>query len=342
MIPGEKTENLPAPAPEILQSARQAHLHYVHHRMPGIRRIRHGKGFHYSHANGRAVSADDLDRIRKLAIPPAWQNVWICADPDGHLQATGFDDRGRRQYRYHAEWSSIRNATKFHRLLDFAKVLPTIRRRVRKDLRLPGLPREKVLAAVVRLLEATHMRVGNLEYARDNESYGLSTLRNRHVKVTGARLRFQFRGKSGKEHRIEFSDERLAKIVRNCQELPGHELFEYVNDEEEIKAVTSGDINDYLKEITGEDFTAKDFRTWAGTVYAMKFLAGQRRTKRILLEVIDQVAARLGNTRAICRRYYIHPAVFTGELPPKINAKSVVRFLRRQAREARTGWPKCR
>lgn len=275
--------------------------------------MRQGTHFAYRKSSGVPVSTRDRKRIRRLAIPPAWREVWICPDPSGHLQATGIDDRGRRQYLYHTEWKAVRDATKFHRLLEFSRILPSVRRRVRQDLRLAGLPREKVLAAVVRLLESTHIRIGNAEYARANESYGLSTLRNRHVKVTGALIRFRFRGKSGKFHEVEFSDQRLARIVERCQELPGHMLFEFVGDDRRIRGVTSGDINDYLREITGEEFTAKDFRTWAGTVAAASLLAksdaGTADNRDGVQRVIDIVAQRLGNTRSVCRKYYIHPAV---------------------------------
>jgi len=250
-----------------------------------------------------------------LAIPPAWEAVWICPYPNGHLQATGFDARGRKQYLYHPDWRAVRDETKFHHLIEFARALPVIRKRVTRDLRLRGLSRTKVLATVVRLLEETCIRVGNPEYARDNESFGLSTLRNRHVDVRGAELQFQFRGKSGKMHRVRFADKRLARIVKDCQDLPGYELFEYIDDDEKIGVVTSGDVNDYLREISGQNFTAKDFRTWAGTVHAAKALAEFHRdddsqpTKAILLQAIDRVAQKLGNTRAVCRRAYIHPAI---------------------------------
>lgn len=250
-----------------------------------------------------------------MAIPPAWESVWICPYPTGHLQATGFDARGRKQYLYHSDWRVVRDETKFHHLIEFARALPAIRKRVTRDLRLRGLSRTKVLATGVRLLEETCIRVGNPEYARDNESFGLSTLRNRHVDVRGGELQFQFRGKSGKMHRVRLADKRLARIVKNCQDLPGYELFEYIDKDRKVKAVSSGDVNDYLREISGQNFTAKDFRTWSGTVHAARALAELHRdndsqpTKEILLKAIDQVAQKLGNTRAVCRKSYIHPAI---------------------------------
>lgn len=322
-----------------LAAARAARLRYVADQSAGLSRRRRGRGFRYVGAHGRAAGAKNLKRIRQLAIPPAWEAVWICPYPNGHLQATGLDARGRKQYLYHPEWRAVRDETKFHHLIEFARVLPAIRKRVAQDLRLRGLSRTKVLAAVVRLLEETCIRVGNPEYARDNESFGLSTLRNRHVDVRGRQLRFQFRGKSGKMHQVRLADKRLARIVKNCQELPGHELFGYISDDEKIRVVTSGDVNDYLREISGQNFTAKDFRTWAGTVHAAKALAefhkdnDSQPTKEILLQAIDQVAKKLGNTRAVCRRSYIHPAVIAA-----YNEGTLARRLRgRPRRASRTG-----
>jgi DNA topoisomerase-1 len=277
--------------------------------------MRRGPGFRYVTAEGKPVKRADLKRILALAIPPAWEQVWICPHPDGHLQATGRDARSRKQYLYHPQWHAVRTETKFHRLAGFGRALPRIRRRVVRDLRRHGLPREKVVAAVVRLLEQTHIRVGNPEYADENQSFGLSTMRNRHVAVRGQRLEFRFRGKSGKFHQIGFSHPRLARIVKRCRDLPGHDLFQYLDDAGEIRNLTSGDVNDYLRAIAGEEFSAKDFRTWAGTIQAAHILQhhdgddNEEPTEAALVGAIDEVAAALGNTRAVCRKYYIHPAI---------------------------------
>jgi DNA topoisomerase-1 len=256
-----------------------------------------------------------LARIRSLAIPPAYTDVWICPIANGHLQATGRDARGRKQYRYHPRWREVRDETKFGRMLAFSEALPRLRKQVEEDLAKSGLPREKVLATVVRLLECTAIRVGNDEYARSNRSFGLTTLQDRHVEISGSRLRFEFRGKSGKTHRVALSDRRLARIVARCQALPGADLFQYEDDEGGRVAIGSGDVNDYLREITSEDFTAKDFRTWSGTLQAVAALEAlgpaptQREAKSAILQTIDRVAERLNNTRAVCRKYYVHPAV---------------------------------
>jgi len=256
-----------------------------------------------------------LARIRSLAIPPAYSDVWICPTQNGHLQATGRDARGRKQYRYHPRWREVRDETKFGRMLAFSEVLPRLRARLEEDLGTAGLRREKVLATVVRLLECTAIRVGNDEYARANRSFGLTTLQDRHVEVSGSTLRFEFRGKSGKVHRVALSDRRLARIVARCQALPGADLFQYEDDDGQLVAIGSGDVNDYLRNITGEEFSAKDFRTWAGTLEAVEALeaigpaATQREAKTAILKAIDRVAERLNNTRAVCRKYYIHPAV---------------------------------
>jgi DNA topoisomerase-1 len=281
---------------------------YVTDEEPGSRRERAGDGWRYVRDKGREVRDEaTLARIRKLAIPPAWTDVWICAQADGHLQATGRDARGRKQYRYHPEFREARESTKYEHMLDFARVLPTIRERVAEHMALRGLPREKVLATVVHLLETTLIRVGNDDYAKSNKSYGLTTLRNPHVKVEGAQLRFQFKGKSGKVWKLQVKDRRIAKVVKACQELPGQELFQYIDEAGELKRVTSADVNAYLREITGEDITAKDFRTWAGTV-----LAAQAFTQAASLkEAIHQVALRLGNTPAICRKCYVHPELIS-------------------------------
>jgi len=308
------------------ESARAAGLRYVSNAEPGIRRRRAGEGFRYVKPDGRAVTdAATLARIRKLAIPPAWTEVWICAADDGHLQATGHDARGRKQYRYHARWREVRDETKYGRLIAFGTVLPRLRRRVARDLARPGLPREKVLATVVRLLEKTFIRVGNEEYARENESFGLTTLRERQVKVNGSQLRFRFRGKSGVQHEVEVSDPHIAAIVRRMQDLPGEELFQYVGDDGGVRAIGSSDVNAYLKEIAGDDFTSKDFRTWAGTVLCARLLrrldppptetAGRREVAR----AIEAVSNELRNTKAVCRKCYIHPAVIDSYLLGRIS-----------------------
>jgi DNA topoisomerase-1 len=261
-----------------------------------------------------------LQRIRRLVIPPAWNDVWICPDPRGHIQATGRDDRGRKQYRYHPRYRAVRDETKYHRMIAFAQTLPLIRKRTDHDLALPGLPRDKVLATVVRLLETTLIRVGNEEYARHNRSYGLTTLRNRHVAVHGATVHFAFRGKSGVKHRIDVNDRRLARIVERCRELPGYELFQYLDGDGTRRAISSEDVNEYLRGLTGEDFTAKDFRTWAGTMLAACALQEFRafdtkaEAKRNIVRAIENVAQRLGNTKAVCRKCYVHPAVLDAYL----------------------------
>jgi len=262
----------------------------------------------------------ELKRISDLAIPPAWEQVWICPHPNGHLQATGRDAKGRKQYIYHPLWHAVRKETKFQRLAEFGQALPRIRRRVGRDLRLRGLPRQKVVAAVVWLLEETHIRIGNPEYADENESFGLSTMRNRHVAVRGQRLEFRFRGKSGKFHQVDFTNQRLARIVKRCQDLPGYDLFQYLDDAGEIHNLTSEDVNNYLQAIAGEEFSAKDFRTWAGTIQAARILRqldgddNEEPAESALVKAIDEVAAALGNTRAICRKYYIHPAIINAYL----------------------------
>ena len=296
--------------------ARAAGLRYVHDDRPGIRRVRSGRGFRYVGPDGRAVrDPDALRRIRGLAVPPAWTDIWICPLPNGHIQASGRDARGRKQYRYHPRWRETRDATKYHRMIAFASALPAVRARAEADLALSGLPRPKVLAAVVRLLESTLIRVGNEEYARANGSFGLTTLRDRHVRVHGAAMRFHFRGKSGVRHAVDVSDRRLARIILQCQDLPGHELFQYVDDDGAAHEISSADVNDYLREAAGGEFTAKDFRTWAGTVLAAEALracdacesAAER--KRNVVAAVETTAHRLGNTVAVCRKCYVHPAV---------------------------------
>lgn len=279
--------------------------------------MRRGRQFSYFHPGGRKVADPGLlSRIRKLAIPPAYREVWICPDPRGHLQATGRDARGRKQYRYHQDWRTHRDAAKFDRMLEFGRSLSRIRRRVSQDLRKPGLPREKVLATLVRLLEATLIRIGNEEYARENGSFGLTTLRYRHVKVRGSKLTFEFRGKSGIAHCVSVEDPAIARIVQRCADIPGQELFQWIDDNGERHGVDSADVNEYLREASGGDFTAKDFRTWFATVEALQALrkrpvGNKGEVKKELVETITVVAKRLGNTPTICRKCYIHPEVLT-------------------------------
>jgi DNA topoisomerase-1 len=302
-------------------TAEEAGLRYVNDAMPGIRRRRAGRGFTYAGTDGRRLTDRRvLARIRALAIPPAWTDVWICPIARGHLQATGRDARGRKQYRYHARWREVRDEAKYGRMVAFGQALPRIRRRVEADLALPGLPRERVLAAVVRLLEKTAVRVGNEEYARENRSFGLTTLRNRHAEVGTSRIRFRFRGKGGKETEVELNDRRLARIVARCQELPGQALFTYLDEDGEPRTVDSADVNEYLREISGEEFTAKDFRTWAGTVLAAWALAELRefdseaQARRNVVRAVEAVAERLGNTPAVSRASYVHPTVIDAYL----------------------------
>ena len=304
-----------------VQSARAAGLRYVTDLSPGIRRKRAGKAFTYVDSDGQTIrDRETITRIKSLAIPPAWTDVWISADPRGHLQATGRDARGRKQHRYHPRWREIRDAVKYDRMLAFARALPQIRRRTDEHLERPGMPREKVLATVVRLLEETRIRIGNEEYRKENGSFGLTTLRNRHVDVIGSEVRFTFRGKGGKHHRVELQDRRLARIIKRFLEIPGQELFQYVDETGEPKAIESADVNDYLGEISGEDFTAKDFRTWSGTILAARFLreaAADQDTqaaKKDLVRAITRVADELGNTPAVCKKGYIHPAVIAAYL----------------------------
>jgi len=305
-------------------SARAAGLRYSTGEGPGIRRLGPPKAFRYVSPRGRPVGARDRARIRALVIPPAWSDVWICPDPRGHLQATGRDARGRKQYRYHARWRQVRDEDKYGRLADFGRALPAIRRRIGRDLRRRGLPREKVLAAVVKLLETTFIRVGNDEYAKQNRSYGLTTMRDAHVRIAGSKVRFLFRGKSGVEHQLELDDRRLARIVKQCRDLPGQQLFQYLDEQGRVVDVGSADVNAYLKDITGTDFTSKDFRTWAGTVLAASLLCRAERStsatagKRAIAQAIDEVARQLGNTRAVCRKSYVHPAVIDAYLDGSI------------------------
>ena len=315
---------------------------------PGITRKRAGAGFVYMNSKGRRVTDEStLERIRRLAIPPAYRDVWICRDAAGHLQATGLDARGRKQYRYHAEWRTVRDAHKFERMTAFGRALPRIHRRITRDRKLAGMRRQKVLATIVELLESTLIRIGNDEYARTNRSFGLTTLRDRHLKLKGKKLVFRFRGKHGIEHEIGIEDPRTAKVVRSCQDLPGQELFQYVDDEGVVRDVGSSDVNDYLKEVAGEDFTAKDFRTWHATSAALGELAGQafdtaREAKEQLKRVLEDVAARLGNTPTMCRKCYINPVVVDAFLAGELRAntlrgkgKELVRLLQLLSRTPR-------
>ena len=299
-----------------VESAKAARLRYVTDEMPGIRREKRGEHFTYIAPDGSTIDDEkELARIKGLAVPPAYSDVWICPIANGHIQATARDARGRKQYRYHKRWRETRDENKYERMLAFAQVLPNIRKRIESDISLPGLPREKVLATIVQLLETTAIRVGNDEYAKDNNSFGLTTLRNKHAKVSGATVRFAFRGKSGVRHALDLRDRRLARIIRQCQDLPGQQLFEYVDDDGATHAIDSADVNDYIRDVSGEEFSAKDFRTWAGTVTCAVLLAGetieetQTDRKQRVVAVIKDVAKRLGNTPAICRKCYVHPAI---------------------------------
>ncbi len=296
--------------------AEEAGLRYVSDNSPGYTRKKRGKTFTYFDTAGKEIK-DEIRvlRLNRLAIPPAYQDVWICPSPNGHLQATGIDDRGRKQYRYHERWREQRDENKYEKMILFGRTLPKIRRRLTRDLKQRGLPREKVLATVVELLERTFIRIGNEEYAKENKSFGLTTMRNRHVDVKGGKVRFRFRGKSGVEHDIDVDDRRVAKVVKKLQELPGQEVFQYVDEAGERHNVSSDDVNHYLHEITGEEFTAKDFRTWAGTVMAAMALQAQEafentsQAKKNVKAAITAVARVLGNTPAVCRKCYVHPAV---------------------------------
>jgi DNA topoisomerase-1 len=301
---------------EHVEAAERAGLRYTPDSIRGLRREVNGDGFVFFGVNGQRIRNEGkLRRILSLAIPPAWTDVWICPHTNGHLQVTARDARGRKQYRYHPKYREIRDETKFDRMRDFSSVLPAARRAVEAHLGLPGLPREKVLATVVWLLERTLIRVGNIEYARENESYGLTTLEDRHVEVRGQKVTFNFTGKSGIEHSLSISDARLARIIQRCQTLPGEHLFQYVDDDGNRQDVDSGAVNEYLQEIAGPGITAKDFRTWAGTMLAARALCEigparlVRQKKKNVIAAIDRVAERLGNTRAVCRQYYIHPVI---------------------------------
>ena len=306
---------------EYVSSAEAAGLRYVTDEMPGIHRRRHGRGFSYVDAEGHVVrDGDMLRRFRSLVIPPAWTEVWICPVANGHLQVTARDARGRKQYRYHPSFRAQRDGTKFERMIAFSDVLLAIRERVEHDIALPGLPRAKVMATVVWLLERTLIRIGSNEYAKANKSFGLTTLRQRHVRVEGAKLRFDFRGKSGVVHSVAVTDRRVARIVQRCQELPGQELFQYVDDAGARQCVNAEDVNSYLHDIAGRDVTAKDFRTWAGTMLTAEALRAvgpapsRRQAEKNIVAAVDRTAQRLGNTRSVCRKYYIHPALLEAYL----------------------------
>jgi len=310
---------------DAISSAQEAGLNYTSDRRPGIRRLRHGKAFRYVGADGKPVTSQaQLARIRSLVIPPAWTDVWICPASRGHLQATGRDARGRKQYRYHPKWRDVRDGTKYGRMLAFGRALPAVRRRTDADLGRAGLPKTKVLAAVVKLLEKTFIRVGNDEYARANHSFGLTTMKDGHVKIDGSKVRFIFRGKSGVEHELTLENRRLAKIVKQCRDLPGQDLFQYRDHDGRVIDIGSADVNAYLKAITGQDFTSKDFRTWAGTVLAAGLLReseavdSEARAKKNIVRAIEEVAKQLGNTRAVCRKCYVHPAIINAYLDGSI------------------------
>ena len=311
-------------------AAVRAGLSYVTDGVVGVRRERAGKGWAFYAPDGvRITSKAERKRINSLAIPPAWTDVWICPDPDGHIQATARDARGRKQYRYHPLYREARDKSKFGRMLEFSEILPGIRERIERDLRARDLTRRQILATVVMLLDKTLIRVGNDEYARSNRSFGLTTLRERHVVIKGAKMRFSFRGKSGVDHTVSITDRRLARIVQQCQDLPGQELFKYIDPSGKSQTISSDDVNAYLRETTGRDITAKDFRTWAGTMLAARELcamgpaASGREAERNMIRAIDAVAKRLGNTRTVCRKYYVHPGLvraylqgLTAPLPP--------------------------
>ena len=313
--------NAAADVEEAKQAAKAAHLHYVTDRKPGIKRVLGESAFEYYMPDGKRIEdEEELTRIKKLAIPPAYTDVWICRDRNGHLQATGRDARGRKQYRYHPRWRVVRDEAKYHRMLVFGRVLPKIRAQVDHDLALQGLPRRRVLAALVKLLEKTLARVGNEEYARDNKSFGLTTLRNRHTRVEGSRIKFDFRGKHGIDHHLNLQDRRLANIIKRCRELPGQHLFQFVDHDGHLHGITSDDVNGYLHEISGEEITAKDFRTWAATNLAAMALRELERfdteakNKKNVVQAVEAVAGLLGNTPSVCRKCYIHPAIFDGYL----------------------------
>ena len=316
-----KSKDQPITVADPVESAREAGLRYVSDSRPGIRRLKTGRGFRYKGTDGGIIRDEEtLRRIKSLVIPPAWTSVWISPLANGHLQATGRDARGRKQSRYHPKWRQARDENKYERMTHFAAALPTIRARVKEDLAKPGMPREKVLATIVSLMEATHIRVGNEEYARTNGSYGLTTMRNKHVEVHGADVKFTFQGKSGVRHAIRLHDRRLARIIKQCADIPGYELFQYLDSDGTHHNIDSTAVNEYLREITGQHFTAKDFRTWAGSVLACGLLRdlgpfnSAAEAKKNVVAAIAKVAAKLGNTPSVCRKCYVHPAVLEAYL----------------------------
>jgi DNA topoisomerase-1 len=328
-----------------LAAAEQASLIYVSDEEPGIRRKRAGRSFAYFMPDGNRIAEPaEIDRINKLAIPPAWTDVWIAPDADGHIQATGRDVRGRKQYRYHPRWAQVRDEAKYYQLAAFAEALPALREQIDKDLRCQGLPRDRVVASIIWLLDNTMIRIGNSAYARDNKSFGLTTLRDRHVDIEGSKLRFKFKGKSGKEWNLRLTDRRIARVVRSAQELPGQHLFQYLGEDGERHAVRSEDVNRYIREHAGKEFSAKNFRTWGGTLLAVGLLAqeelppskaGQTRT---LNRVIDQVANALGNTRSVCRQCYVHPSVIASWLEGRLSGE--IQEVRRRYRKPKPGLDK--
>jgi len=300
---------------DYMKAARAADLHYISDREKGIRRQRKGKGFTYLLNESPVQDEETLERIRKLAIPPAWTEVWICTRENGHIQATGIDSRGRKQYRYHPQWHELRNETKFHRMYEFGKLLPSLRLQLEEDLARKELSEEKVIATVISLMERTYIRIGNNDYEKMYGSYGLTTLKDKHVKIEGDKINFSFRGKKGIDHNISLKNRRLARAVQACRELPGKELFQYIDGEGNRKSIDSGKVNNYIKEATGGDFSAKDFRTWAGTLSALRAFKGveaaasDSELKKNVVQVLEEVSKKLGNTRTVCKKYYVHPGI---------------------------------
>ena len=322
-----------------VDSAKAARLHHVNDDDPGLTRKKSGANFSYVDPNGKVVrDKATLERIKSLAIPPAWTDVWICADAEGHLQVTGRDAKGRKQYRYHPQWSRVRDETKYERAALFGEALPGIRKRVNHDLNLDGLSRERVLATLVRLLELTFIRVGNSEYAKSNKSFGLTTLQDRHVQIAGANVVFKFRGKSGKSHEVRLTDRKLAQLIKRCRDVPGQDLFQYLDDTGTRHSVRSTDVNEYLRSIAANDFTAKDFRTWAGTLLASSALLEQHEadgkfTKAATLRAVEAVAGQLGNTPSVCRKCYIHPSILKAFEDDAMR----LRFVKESAKKKRDG-----
>ena len=326
-------------------SAKAAGLRYVTDRGPGIARRHTGARIDYIGPDGAPLTdRTELSRIKALAIPPAWRDVWICPSPNGHIQATGRDAKGRKQYRYHPRWREVRDEVKYDRMVSFGRGLPALRAQVERDLARPGLPQRKVLAALVRLLETTLIRVGNEEYARQNDSFGLTTMRDRHVNVSGSAVRFRFKGKSGKEHEVDVMDRRLAAVIKRSQDLPGYELFQYLDGDGARRTIESADVNAYIRDAVGGDFTAKDFRTWAGTVLAARALqelavfGTKAQARRNVLQAVESVAKRLGNTKTVCRKCYIHPAVIHAYLDGSL-LRTLARRAKAEIKRARVALP---